>query len=70
MNIDSLYFALAREKLYDCIRPAKKKKNGKHSDSRTVMTLSKQMLYKSVLSIRSLINGNQAFSRKNSIVRN
>ena len=50
-------------------------KKGKHYDSSTVMTLSKQMLFeissleRVVLSIRSEINGNQGSSRKNSDVR-
>ena len=74
MDTDSLYSALAHENLYNCIHLLKNK-NGKHWDSRTVMTLFKQMLFKIsslegvALSKRSMINENQGSSRKNSDVR-
>ena len=62
MDTDSLYLALAHENLYECIRPAKKE------EWETLREKDCDGSFRAdvVLSIRSMINGNQVFSRKNS----
>ena len=71
MNTDFLYLALAHEILYDCIRPAKKEewetlREKDCNDSFRAHASNNFVLEHVVLSIRSMMNGNQVFSRKNS----
>ena len=74
MDTDSLFLALAHENLYDCIRPSKKQewkslREQDCNDSFQADLFKISSLEHVFLSVRSMINGNQDFSRKKSDLR-
>ena len=71
MDTDSLYLAILEQNMCDCIRPAMKRQwnslqSGKCTDEVSTNSTKKISLVFPALSIRSTIDENLGFSKKNS----